>query len=179
MPRLGRVESWAMSGPDPDNPWSSWRGGLCERTGPSLFRVAGLSRKKRKSEIKRHSAAVWGILPPHPAAWCYLSGAEGPEPTPEVLGRVCTSGSPKPTPETLGRVRASKGPKSTSKAPGRVCTMEGLCSHPYPQGECVPKPAGPEAAGEVGWRLAKSQTGTQKSKTKPPSACCSQKDQQN
>ena len=42
-----------MTGPDPDSSWSSWRGGLCERPGPSLYRAAGLSRRnfsKRKSE---------------------------------------------------------------------------------------------------------------------------------
>ena len=72
---LGRVKSWALRG---HSSWSSWRGGLCERTGPSLYGVAGLSRRnfsKRKSEKKRHSVAIWGILqqqplqpPPHPAS---------------------------------------------------------------------------------------------------------------
>ena len=33
---LRTVESWATCDPDPDSPRPSWRGGLCERTGPSL-----------------------------------------------------------------------------------------------------------------------------------------------
>ena len=32
-----RVESWAACDPDPDSPQPSWRGGLCERSGPSLY----------------------------------------------------------------------------------------------------------------------------------------------
>ena len=88
-----------------DRPWhsprSSWRGGLCERTGPSLCGVPGLSRRnfsKRKSGIKRHSGTVWGILlqqqlqpPLHPAAWGSHGGVEGTEPTSETPGRVRTS----------------------------------------------------------------------------------------
>ena len=33
---LGRVESWAVWGHDPDSPWYSWRSGLCERDRPFL-----------------------------------------------------------------------------------------------------------------------------------------------
>ena len=64
----GRVESWAVLGPGTDNPWSSWRGGLCERSGPSLYGVAGLSRRnfsKRKSEKKE---TLSGSLENSPAA---------------------------------------------------------------------------------------------------------------
>ena len=32
-----RVESWAAWDPDRDSPWPSWRGGLCQRLGPSLY----------------------------------------------------------------------------------------------------------------------------------------------
>ena len=100
---LGRFESWALLGPDPDIPWSSWRGGLCERTGPSVSGVAGLSRRnfsKRKSEEKRHSGAVWGILqqqiqPPfHLATWWSRGGVGCTEPTSEAPGRVRTTESP-------------------------------------------------------------------------------------
>ena len=75
MHQLGRVESRAMMGPDPASPPSSWRDGLRERTGPSLYGAAGLSRRifsKRKRKKKRHSGALLGILlqqqlhPPHP-----------------------------------------------------------------------------------------------------------------
>ena len=64
MCQLGRVESWAMTGPDPDSPQSSWRGGLCERTDPSLYGVAGLSMNfsKRKSEEKRDTRRQFGEL---------------------------------------------------------------------------------------------------------------------
>ena len=61
---MGRVEHWAVRGPDLDSPRSSWRDGLCERTGPFLYGVAGLSRRtfsKRKVEKKRHLEGVWGI----------------------------------------------------------------------------------------------------------------------
>ena len=48
---LGRVESWSVTGPDPDVPQSSWRGGLCERTGPSLMEqqvsAGGISQKEK------------------------------------------------------------------------------------------------------------------------------------
>ena len=50
-----------MLGPDLDSPWPSWRGGLCKRTGPSLYGVAGLSRRifpKRKRPLE----ALWGTL---------------------------------------------------------------------------------------------------------------------
>ena len=58
----GRVESWVVMGLDPDSPQSSWRGELCERTGPSLYGAAGLSRRnfsKRKSE-KRDTQGLFG-----------------------------------------------------------------------------------------------------------------------
>ena len=83
MHRQGRVEIWAMMGPDPDSPLSSWRGGLCERTCPSLYGVAGLgrrsfSKKKVKKETLRGclgnspAAAALASSPPSYAAllWC-------------------------------------------------------------------------------------------------------------
>ena len=50
-----------MSGPVLHSPLSSSIGGLCERTGLSLYRAAGLSRRIF-SKRKRYSWAVWGIL---------------------------------------------------------------------------------------------------------------------
>ena len=91
-----------MLGPDPDSPRSSWRGGLCERTGPSLYGVAGLSRKifsKRKSGEKKKTlgGALWGILLQqqlqpllHPAAWHSRGGVGGIKPKSEASGRVHT-----------------------------------------------------------------------------------------
>ena len=58
MHQLGRVESRAMMGPDPASPPSSWRDGLRERTGPSLYGAEGLSKRdfsKRKSEKKKET----------------------------------------------------------------------------------------------------------------------------
>ena len=55
MHQLGRVRvglCWALTRTVPQ---SSWRGGHCERTGPSLYGAAGLSRRnfsERKSENK-------------------------------------------------------------------------------------------------------------------------------
>ena len=70
----GESWSWAVSDPNPDSPQSSWRGGLCERTCPSLYRVAGLSRRIF-SKRKRPLGGLWGILqqqvqcPLHLATW--------------------------------------------------------------------------------------------------------------
>ena len=64
-------EGWAVMDPDADSHWSNWRVGLWERP-RLLYGVASLSRRnfsKRKSEKKRHSVAVWGVLlkqPPWP-----------------------------------------------------------------------------------------------------------------
>ena len=99
---LGRVESWVMWGPDPDSPRSGWRGGLCERTGPSLYGVAGLSRRNC-SKRKRHSGAVWGSLlqqqlqsPLHLAARG-SQGCRGHQPTSKAPGRVRTLEGPETT----------------------------------------------------------------------------------
>ena len=62
---------------------------------------------------------------------------------------------------------------------GECAPWRALHLHLEPQGDCPPKPVEPEAAGELGWRLAKYQSGVEKSETKPLSACCRQKDQQN
>ena len=118
-----------MWGPDPDSSLSSWRGGLCERVGPSLYGVAGLSRRIF-SKRKRHSGAVWGILleqqlqsPLHPAAWRSRKGVGGIEPKSEAPERVCT----------LER------PETTSEAPGSVCTTEGpqAPTHSHEGGESL------------------------------------------
>ena len=77
MYQLGRVESWAVKGPDPDSPRSSWRGGLNQRTVPSLYGMAGLSRRifsKRKSEKKE---TFWGSLGNSPAAAAPASSPHG------------------------------------------------------------------------------------------------------
>ena len=65
--------SWALLGPNLDSPWSSWRGGLCERTGPSLYGAAGLSRRIF-SKRKRHSG---GSLGNSPAAAAPVSSLPG------------------------------------------------------------------------------------------------------
>ena len=123
-------------GPDLDSPCSSRRGGLCERTGTSLYKVAGFSRKKF-SKTKSEKETLHGCLGNSPAA------------------------------ATL----ASSPPSCVALPPG----WHRKYSHLKPQGECAPKLVGPEAAGELGCRLAK----WEKSETNTPSACCSQEDQQN
>ena len=73
-----------MWDPYPDIPWSSWRGGLCERTGPSLYGVAGLSRRiSQKEDTPGHfgefscssSSSVLSTWPPSTPAgvWRVLS----------------------------------------------------------------------------------------------------------
>ena len=79
---------WALM---PDSTQSSWRGGLCERTGPSLYGVAVLSRRIF-SKRKRPWGALCGILlqqqlqsPLHPAT-CPSGECAHP------LGSVCMMG---------------------------------------------------------------------------------------
>ena len=116
---LGRVESWVMWGPDPDSPRSGWRGGLCERTGPSVYGVAGLSRRNC-SKRKRHSGAVWGSLlqqqlqsPLHPVAWHSPGGVGGMEPISEAPGTVCTLEALQAHIWGIRRMHNLEGPETT------------------------------------------------------------------
>ena len=121
MCQLGRDESWALTGPDGDSPGSTWRGGLCERSGLSLYGVAGLSRRnlsKRKSE-KRDTRGQFGefcsshssLFPTQP----HLGGVEGP-------GESAHPGGPQPTSEMPGRVHTMKSPALALVAQRRVHT---------------------------------------------------------
>ena len=62
---LGRVESWAMWGSDSDSPRSSWRGGLCERTGPSLY---GGSGRIEQEDYLKNKRTLGGSLGNYPTA---------------------------------------------------------------------------------------------------------------
>ena len=89
--QLGRIESWAVLGPDADSPWSSRRGGLCESTGScteGAEGAAGLSGRisQKEKDPRGHfgelsyssssshlspelpcvPACLWGILSPNP-----------------------------------------------------------------------------------------------------------------
>ena len=78
MHRWGEL-SWAIWGPDSDNPRSSWKGGLCERTGPSLFRgnrrieQEDFPKKKKthRGTLGNSPAATAPVssLPRHPTSW--------------------------------------------------------------------------------------------------------------
>ena len=60
--RQRRVESWAVCDPDPDSPQPSWRGGLCERSGPSLYKGSHrIEQEDFSQKEKRPSGALWGI----------------------------------------------------------------------------------------------------------------------
>ena len=104
---LGRVESWSVTGPDPDVPQSSWRGGLCERTGPSLMEqqvsAGGISQKEK---VKKETISDCLGNSPAPAtpASSPPNYTKGPALTPEALGRVHTAEGPESTPKILGRV---------------------------------------------------------------------------
>ena len=93
-----RVDSWAECNPDPDSPQPSWRGGLCERTGPSLYRG---SQRNEQENFSQKKMTLWGTLWNSPAATvpvssppCHLSGdcahliSEGAETTGITPGRV-------------------------------------------------------------------------------------------
>ena len=56
-----RVENWAMWDPDPDSPRPSWRGGLCERIGPSLYSGSHRIEQEDFPKKKKTLRALWGI----------------------------------------------------------------------------------------------------------------------
>ena len=100
--RLGRVESWAVWGPDLDSPWSSWRGGLYERTGPSLYGWGGrieqedfLKKKKTlRGTLGNSAAAAATVSSPTSRPPCVsagLWGASSPNPKNGEWGE-CTPG---------------------------------------------------------------------------------------
>ena len=79
-----RVESWAACDPGPDSPRPSLRGGLCERTGPSLYGGSCTIEQEDFPKRKRPSGALWGILllqqlqsPLYPAALVLPRGCGG------------------------------------------------------------------------------------------------------
>ena len=134
-----------MSDPDPDSPLSSLRGGLCKRTGCSLYGVAEWSRKifsKRKSERKKekkrkiYSGAVWGIIlqqqlqpPLHPNVWHSLGGMGISEPKCQAQGEC----SP---PRDL---------RPHSRHQGEFAPQKASLAHPQPPGGCLPEAVGPGA----------------------------------
>ena len=76
---LGRVESWAMWGPDPHSPHLAGEVG-CKRTGPSLYGVAGLSRRIFSFLLKKKKT-LWGTLGNSPAAAAPVSSPPGQPPS--------------------------------------------------------------------------------------------------
>ena len=93
-----RVESWAECDPDRDSPWPSWRGGLCEKSGPSLYRG---SHRIKQEDFSPPKKTLWGTLgnspaatasvsspPHHPSGGCMHLISEGPETTGTTQGRV-------------------------------------------------------------------------------------------
>ena len=82
-----RVESWAACDPDPDSPQPSWRGGLCERTGPSLYRGSSRIEQEDFLNKERPWGSLWGILlqqqlwsPLHLDTWHSHGAVGGMEP---------------------------------------------------------------------------------------------------
>ena len=60
---LRRVESWAAYDSDPDSPPPSWRGGLCERTGPSLYGGSHRSEQEDFSPKEKDPLGHFGEFP--------------------------------------------------------------------------------------------------------------------
>ena len=58
-----RVESWAAFDPDLDSPLPSWRGGLCERSGPSLYRGSHRIEEKDFSPKEKDPLGHFGDFP--------------------------------------------------------------------------------------------------------------------
>ena len=132
--RLGSVESWARSGPDLDSPGSSWRGGLCEKTGPSLYGVTGLSRRNiSKRKEKRDTQGQFGEFS------CSSSSSllsTWPPSTP-----VGMWGTPSPHPSHRRVCEPGRAPGPTSEAPGRVHTTKGpMCARRPEESECLNLP---------------------------------------
>ena len=71
---------------DPDSPWSSWRGGLCERTGPSLY---GGSSRIEQEDFPKKKKSLRGTLENSPAAAVPVSSPPG---HPPVWGRCTLTG---------------------------------------------------------------------------------------
>ena len=68
---LRRVESWAACNPDLDSPRPSWRGGLCERTGPSSYRRS--HRIEEEEDFPKKKKTLGGSLGNSPAATAPVS----------------------------------------------------------------------------------------------------------
>ena len=62
---LRRVESWAIHDPDLDSHRPSWRGGLCERSGPSLY---GGSHRIEQEDFSPKEKDLLGHFAEFPAA---------------------------------------------------------------------------------------------------------------
>ena len=78
---LRRIESWAMCNPDSDSPWSSWRGGLCERTGPSLYGGSLRIEQKDFSQKEKDPLGHFGEFP--------CSNSSSLLSTPPPVGGLC------------------------------------------------------------------------------------------
>ena len=93
-----RVESWAACDPDPDRPWPSWRGVLCERSGPSLYGGSHRIEQEDFSQKEKDPLGHFGEFPcsnisslfstPPPDGNCAHLILEGAENTGTTWGRV-------------------------------------------------------------------------------------------
>ena len=117
-----------MCNPDPDSPQSSWRGGLCERTGPSLYggscRIEHQDFPKKKNPqghfgefpCSNSSSLLFTQPPAHPGSVCIDLGVCAPT-------RDCA--------HPLGTVYTSSRRELRLQAPTRVgCPVTGVCAHP-------------------------------------------------
>ena len=95
-----RLASWAACEPDPDSPRPSWTGGLCERTGPSLY--GGSHRIEQECFSQKHPLGHFGEFPCSSSSLLstrHLSGdyghliLEGAETIDTTRGRVPRTGS--------------------------------------------------------------------------------------
>ena len=73
-----------MWGPDPDSPPSSWRGGLCERTGPSLYRE---SHRYEQEDFPKKKMTLGSTLGNSPAATAPVSSPHHTRPSGECAHR--------------------------------------------------------------------------------------------
>ena len=117
-----------MQDPDRDSPRSSWRGGLCERTGPSLY---GGSCRIEQEDFPKKKKTLGGTLGNFPAATAPVSS---PPNHPPICIPTEVWGYGDQIQSTGGGGSAHLGGPDTIGTNWEVCTATGECAHLISEG---------------------------------------------
>ena len=135
-----RVESWAAWDPDRDSPWPSWRGGLCQRLGPSLYGGSHRIEQEDFSQKEKDPLGHFGeflcsnsssLLSTRPlASWALTWGcvhliSEGAETTGTTLGSVPSGWGVSPSTGECPHL-ILEGAETTGTTGGRVPSEFGV-----------------------------------------------------